>query len=121
MKKIRYWRVFVILLGCALLGWMLIHAQGPVIVPPFATTPVVTAFSTAGANAGYVLFGRHLNGTYDNGTVSLFSPHSWVTGAATLASFMAEGVGNLIELRPDLPTSAAPRKWERVGNSRQRA
>ena len=96
MRRGRAWKALVVLMGCTLLYWMLVHAQGPAIVPPFATTPFIPALISTGANAGYLLYGRRLNGIYEHGTVSLFNPYNWLTATATLADIMAEGLGNLM-------------------------
>ena len=53
--------------------------------------------------------GRHLDGTYESATLGL-NPYSWVTGAATVANFVTEGLGNLI---------AAPAGPSNVGRASQ--
>ncbi len=87
----RSWKALVLLLGCALLFWAFVHAQVPAIVPPFASTPFITSY----LNSGMVVYGRHLNGTYDNVTVSR-SPYTLLTGAAAVMGYVSEGLNALM-------------------------
>ncbi len=97
MKKRFVWVTVPVAVALSIAaGRWFMTAQAPAIVAPFLTTPSIPAVVDSGPNAGYLLYGRRLNGLYEHGIVGLFNPYSWVTATATLADVMSEGLGNLM-------------------------